>query len=83
MRYMNHFKLYPLLGFKHGQHLPKLGNWIEHLVDGTWYRIDDAHNNGRCSKHRIKYQCHICSSWVPFGRRSQHESACARKFLCD
>lgn len=73
----NHFTLYPKLGYKHGQHLPNTNHMHYTTVDGTRYRIDPPTGG----KHRVKYQCPVCSKWYGFGRRTQHERACIQQYI--
>lgn len=69
-RYLQHHELYPLLGLKPGQHLPKEGFRI--VVQGKMYYCDPAQEKGRRSKHRIKTGCPKCGLLIPFGRMGQH-----------
>lgn len=68
--WMQHHELYPLIGLKPGQHLPKEG--FNHIVGTTLVRCEPATNNGRRSKHRIKVDCPKCGRLIPFGRIGQH-----------
>ena len=71
---INEHALYPLLGLKSGGHLPKEG-FGPRLVQGTWFKCDPhPGKKTRFTPHRVKYQCPICSKWIPFGRAIQHES---------
>lgn len=84
-RYVNHFDLYPMLGFGASQHLPREG-FAPREIQGVLIRCDaappqimqyDARSGQRKprnqSRHRIRQQCDVCQEWVPFGRVKQHK----------
>ena len=69
---MQSHELMPVLGFKRGGHLPAEGfGPVE--VQGVLFFCEPAQVGPRkSSKHRIKYFCKACKTWVPFGRAGQH-----------
>lgn len=84
-RYIDHFDLYPLLGFGAGQHLPREG-FAPREIQGVLIKLDPAPapivrydwRSGQLkprnqSRHRIRQQCDVCQEWVPFGRVTQHK----------
>lgn len=75
-RQINHFALYPLLGFKHGQHLPKEGFGPRVVVDeqGNESLLKCEPASGAYAKHRIFYECESCKRWIPYGRANQHRN---------
>lgn len=66
-RWMQHHQLYPLLGMKAGDHLPKEG--FTKVIDGVRIICEPA--TGARSKHRLKVNC-SCGKLIPFGRMGQH-----------
>jgi hypothetical protein len=67
----NHNDLYPMLGLKSGNPIPKDLDFIKTIRVGTelatyWVR---PHNGG---KHRVFCRCIACNKWIPFGRVGQH-----------
>lgn len=68
-RFMQHFQLYPLLGIKSGDHLPREGFSKE--IGGVAITVLPAAGKGRRSSHRVMVHC-TCGRKIPFGRMGQH-----------
>src|SRR5215467_5999208 len=85
-RLIDHPRLYPLLGFKRGHHLPKEGFEPRVVTDthgnSVMMKCEPVNPNIRwspylgrylkSSKHRITYRCEACQKWIPYGRAGQH-----------
>lgn len=69
---MQAHELYPALGLKPGQHLPRDG-FAPRYVQNIMFRCLPAERGNK--GHRVLYLC-ACGQWIPFGRAAQHEGAC-------
>lgn len=66
-------QLYPLLGLKPGQHLPKDGTMVITRLGDTDVTILAKGPEETNRRHRVIARCNLCSKWFPFGRLAQHQ----------
>lgn len=80
--WLPHYELYPMLGFKRGNHIPKDADFQKTIRIGLELATYWVRPSRGGSKHRVFCFCAPCNQWVPFGRVHQHIKG-AKHILCE